>query len=295
MAESSAPMAGRADGSSWRAIAGLVLVVGVPSIIITYAAEIDAALASLLGTAGGSAGSWLDITISVLIVLLAVAGSLLLRQPIKLGKASSALGIVALPTGIVAAAVALGIATAASATIVTDGKIESFALFLAGSLLIVAKALGEEMLFRGLLQPLLCRAWGVPAGIALASLAFTAIHVAGGWSDPVSLLNITLAGGWFGLLAWRTGGILAPTLAHAGYNWAEEMLFGASPNPGTGAFGALFDIDLIGPVRLGGSADGLNASLLLTAVLAAIILPLVLRRPLAAKAAPATPEMGPNS
>jgi uncharacterized protein len=92
-----------------------------------------------------------------------------------------------------------------------------------------------------------------------------------------SLLNITLAGGWFGLLAWRTGGILAPTLAHAGYNWAEEMLFGATPNPGISPFGALFDVDLTGPVRLGGSADGLNASLLLTAVLAAIILPLLLR------------------
>jgi hypothetical protein len=47
-------------------------------------------------------------------------------------------------------------------------------------------------------------------------------------------------------------------------------------------FGALFDVDLVGPVRLGGSADGLNASLLLTAVLAAIILPLLVRWPLTA-------------
>ncbi len=117
----------------------------------------------------------------------------------------------------------------------------------------------------------------------------------GGWRDPVSLLNITLAGVWFGLLAWRTGGILAPTLAHAGYNWAEEMLFGASPNPGVGPFGALFDADLTGSVRLGGSADGLNASLLLTAVLIAIILPLLLRSPASAGPATAKQKTGPYS
>ena len=61
----------------------------------------------------------------------------------------------------------------------------------------------------------------------------------GGWGHPVSLLNILLAGIWFGLLALRTGGLLAPILAHFGYNWAEEMIFGASPNPGVGAFGSV--------------------------------------------------------
>ena len=293
MAENSAPVAGRIDHASLRAIAALVLAVGAPWIIIAYAGQIDTGLAALSGRADGSAGSWLDAAITALIMLLAIAGSLILRQPIRAGR-DAALVFAALPVGIVAPAVAIGLATAAGATVAMDGRIAGFGLFLAGSLLIVAKALGEEMLFRGLLQPLLCRAWGVPIGIALASLAFTAIHVIGGWSDPVSLLNITLAGGWFGLLAWRTGGILAPTLAHAGYNWAEEMLLGASPNPGTGSFGALFDVDLIGPMRLGGSPDGLNASLLLTAVLATIILPLVLRRPFAA-VAPAKQQQGQNS
>jgi uncharacterized protein len=251
-------MAGRSDAASLRAIAALALALGPIAALIRLGPDI---------------GYWLP----AFVIGVALVGALLLRQPIRAGSASSALALAALPGGIIALAVALGMAAAAGATAESDGKIASFALFLAGSLLIVAKAFGEELLFRGLLQPLLCRAWGALAGIALAALAFTALHVIGGWRDPVSLLNITLAGGWFGLLAWRTGGILAPTLAHAGYNWAEEMLFGATPNPGISPFGALFDVDLTGPVRLGGSADGLNASLLLTAVLAAIILPLLLR------------------
>lgn len=293
MAETSAPVSVRAEGYSLRAVAALLLAVGVPWILISFAAEIDRGLASLLGR-GESAGSWLDLAIALLILLLAIASSLLLRQPIRIGSDGRGFAIGALPVGIVAPAVALGLATAAGATAFFDGKVASFTVFLVGSLLIIIKALGEEMLFRGLLQPLLCRAWGVPVGITLASLAFTAIHIAGGWSDPISLLNITLAGMWFGLLAWRTGGILAPTLAHAGYNWAEEILFGASPNPGIGNFGALMNIDLTGPMRLGGSADGLNASLLLTAVLMAIILPL-LTRPSIGKAAAARQETGPRS
>lgn len=264
MAESIAPAAGRADPSSLRAIAALALVI-VPLIMLIRF--------------GPDVGYWFP----ALVVALAVAGSLLLRQPLQLGRGSPGLTVGAFPSGIIACAVALGLAAAAGAVVASPGNGAGFALFLAGSLLIGAKAFGEEFLFRGLLQPLLCRAWGAPAAITVAALGFTAIHIAGGWRDPVSLFNITLAGGWFGLLAWRTGGILAPTLAHAGYNWAEEMLFGAAPNPGTGSFGALLDIDLVGPARLGGSADGLNASLLLTAVLAAIILPLLLRWPFTAR------------
>ena len=270
--------------SSLRAASALILVVAAVSLVIAYAAELDALLAALAGNPGGSVGVWLDAAITAFIILLAFAGSILLRQPLASGGKSRALAIAALPVGLIAPAIVLALAAAAGAATLSEGKFAGFALFLGGSLLIVAKALGEEFLFRGLLQPLLCRAWGVPAGIALASLAFTVIHVVGGWRDPVSLLNITLAGVWFGLLAWRTGGISAPILAHAGYNWAEEMLFGASPNPGTGAFGALFDVDLVGPARLGGSIEGLNASLLLTAVLVAIMVPLILRHPFAGAA-----------
>lgn len=272
MVESSVPNAGAP-----RALLALIIVVVPVAAMVVLAPRIDAGLARIAGDASGSVGYWLDAVIAVLILLQAISVSLILRQRIVAGGRAPGLILSSLPVGVVAVTVAIGMAAAANAVAVIGSGEQGFLLLMTGTLLIGAKAVGEEALFRGVLQPLLCRTWGVAAGIALTAIAFTAIHVAGGWRDPVSLLNITLAGGWFGLLAWRTGGILAPTLAHGGYNWAEEMLFGASPNPGLGDFGALLNLDLTGPAMLGGSADGLNASLLLTSVLLAVSLPLIIR------------------
>jgi hypothetical protein len=58
------------------------------------------------------------------------------------------------------------------------------------------------------------------------------------------------------------------------------MLFGASPNPGTGAFGSLLNYDLVGSRLWGGSTDGLNGSLSLTLVLLLIISALLFWQPL---------------
>jgi membrane protease YdiL (CAAX protease family) len=201
--------------------------------------------------------AWLDVPMRVLMILMALAGAVLLRQPMTAGARPASLVLTALPVG------CFGVAAAGP--------------FLLGSLIFLVRVGSEEVLLRGLLQPVLARAWGPAAGIMVSAAVFTLIHVAGGWRDPVSLANITLAGIWFGLLAYRTGGILAPTLAHFGWNWTEEMLFGATPNPGIGAFGSAIDVDLVGPAIWGGSVDGLNASLVTCLVLALIILPLVWR------------------
>ena len=262
------------EGATIRAIAALLYALLAAAAVVTWVPAL--AMAASIG------GAWGGALIPLSIILLAYLGARLFAQPIGRGRDAPGLIVGALPMGLVAVAIALAMAATAAVVTGSEGKIAGAGLFIGGSLLIIGAAFGEECLFRGLLQPLLCRTWGPIVGIVAASLAFTAIHVFGGWRDPVSLLNITLAGAWFGLLAWRTGGILGPTLAHAGYNWAEELLFGATPNPGVSDFGTLFDVDLVGPMRLGGSADGLNASLLLTAVLVAIILPLLLRWPLTA-------------
>jgi membrane protease YdiL (CAAX protease family) len=73
----------------------------------------------------------------------------------------------------------------------------------------VAAAIGEELFFRGFLQPL--------AGIAAASLAFGAAHVAGArmvvfgiWAAGMGLV--------LGGLALATGGIVASITAHACYD-----------------------------------------------------------------------------
>ncbi|TVV72489.1 CPBP family intramembrane metalloprotease [Sphingomonas solaris] len=209
--------------------------------------------------------------------MLALSGALLARVRLPLGAGRAAIIATALPAGIVAVGLVLASAWAGGVAIGrSHAGIPGAGLFTTGGALILLGVVAEELLLRGLLQPTLVRCWGPAAGVLVCSLAFTVIHMVGGWGHPLSLLNILLAGIWFGLLAWRSGGLVAPILAHFGYNWTEEMIFGASPNPGVGAFGSVVDVDLVGSAIWGGSNEGLNASLAVSLVLVALIIPLAM-------------------
>jgi hypothetical protein len=135
----------------------------------------------------------------------------------------------------------------------------------------------EEVFFRGWLQPALIDRIGPAAGIVVTALCFCAFHVAGGARAPVSLLNIALAGLFFGLLAWRSGGIVASIAAHFAWNVIESSVLGLVPNPANDVFGSLIDFDLQGSPLWGGQEEGLNASIGTVAVLLALIVPLAWR------------------
>jgi len=150
-------------------------------------------------------------------------------------------------------------------------------MLLGGSALLLFQTASEEFFFRGWLQRALGKHFGDFSGIAGAAIAFALLHVYGGTRDPMSILNLALGGGLFGLLAWRTGGIAAPMAAHFAWNWSEQILFGLDPNPGVATFGAITDHDIIGSALWGGSEEGLNSSLAITFVLIALIVPLVRR------------------
>jgi membrane protease YdiL (CAAX protease family) len=204
-----------------------------------------------------------------------IGGALLLaavlRQPIALGVRAPWL-IAALPAGAIGVCAAVGLsALAGAAAFAPDHASPGLATLMIGSLVVLWAAFAEELLFRCVLQPVLARAWGVAAGLVVTATAFTLTHYLGGWRDPVSLLNIFIAGSWFGVLAWRSGGLLAPMLAHFGWNGAEALVLGASPNPGIGAHGSIADVELFGPAILGGSSEGLNASLTATIILAILV------------------------
>jgi len=147
------------------------------------------------------------------------------------------------------------------------------ALVLLGTIVVAGQSAAEELFFRGWLQPVLRRGWSGGVAVVATALAFSALHVAGGARSALTLLNLFGGGLLFGLLAIRTGGIAASIGAHAGWNWAEGILFGLDPNPGTGAFGAIRDLDLTGTAMWGGSPEGLNASIAMAVVLAALVLP----------------------
>lgn len=211
-----------------------------------------------------------------------IVGALLLawafRQRIPLGRRAPGIVATALPAGAlgVAGAVLLSWAGGAVHLVAAPALHGGAGVLLLGWLLVIWGALGEELMFRGFLQPVLRRAWGTGAALVASAAAFAFLHYLGGWRDAVSLANIFAAGLWFGLLAEKTGGILAPLLAHAGWNGVEALVLGATPNPGLGSYGSLLDIDLVGPALLGGSEDGLNASLTASAMLAILIASLVI-------------------
>lgn len=153
----------------------------------------------------------------------------------------------------------------------TSGSVMTLML---GTMLVLFQTASEEIFFRGWFQRILCERKGLIIGVIGSSLAFAATHIIGGARDPLSLLNLFLGGLFFGLLAVRTGGLAAPIAAHFGWNWGEQILLGLDPNPGIGSFGAIIDRDLAGSALWGGSTEGLNASVAITFVLLALILPL---------------------
>lgn len=139
-----------------------------------------------------------------------------------------------------------------------------------GALLIAFQAFGEELFFRGWLQPILITRLGPWIGVLLTALFFAAAHAIGG-IGVLAFVNDALAGLVFGLLAMRTGGLLAPFAAHFAWNWTEQSLVGLTPNPGVHPLGSLFDWDLVGPSLLSGGTDELNGAIGTTVALLAML------------------------
>jgi membrane protease YdiL (CAAX protease family) len=71
-------------------------------------------------------------------------------------------------------------------------------------------AVAEELLCRGLFQRSLVPRFGPVAGIALASLAFGALHV-----EPVHAGFAVLLGGYLGIIGYWSGSVWTPIVCHA--------------------------------------------------------------------------------
>jgi membrane protease YdiL (CAAX protease family) len=83
----------------------------------------------------------------------------------------------------------------------------------------------EELVFRGLLQPLLVRSAGAMAGVFLAALPFALLHGPEyGWSWRHVLL-ILVAGVGFGLKRLRTNSTGAAAIMHSAYNAVNTSLY----------------------------------------------------------------------
>ncbi len=93
----------------------------------------------------------------------------------------------------------------------------------------LAAGVGEELLFRGLVQAGLSRLIGGAAGawiaLVVASLLFGVCH----WLNSTYAAAAALAGLYFGLIFWLTGSLWTPIVAHAMYDFLA-LLYLIRPN-----------------------------------------------------------------
>ena len=272
------------------AAAAIVVIFAIvwTALVIKLQAVFVLGISNALGLPGllGEAGWALYATILLFGVmgLPALLAAWLSATPMRLGRAGEAGAGFAI--GLAGFALAFGIAALGAVTALQPAPL-ALLPFLLGILAIGFQSAVEEIIFRGWIQPLLTRHIGPWGGIAVAAIAFGLLHILAGANTAISILNICLAGALFGLLAWRSGGLLAPIAAHFSWNWAETVLFGLSPNPGVDVWGAVWNFELGGAVLWSGGGEGMNASLAETFVLLALCLPLALWRSRAAEVQPA--------
>lgn len=96
---------------------------------------------------------------------------------------------------------------------------------LRSALLAVAAGVGEELVFRGVLQTYAERHAALVAAILLPNLLFAALHA----RSAIYAAAAGVVGIYFGALFWASNGLAAPIVAHAFYDfialeWARKIL-----------------------------------------------------------------------
>ncbi|MDS0294048.1 CPBP family intramembrane glutamic endopeptidase [Halogeometricum luteum] len=116
----------------------------------------------------------------------------------------------------------LGVDTGDSAVAATaEGQPILFLYYIPVTLLLVAPM--EELVFRGAVQGLFRREYGVPFAIAASSAVFASIHFTSftGEGALVSLVVVLVLGGVLGLIYEKSESLLVPVAAHGLYNTVQ--------------------------------------------------------------------------
>jgi len=95
-------------------------------------------------------------------------------------------------------------------------------------LIAVAAGLGEEALFRGVVQPALAAQSPLAVAVLFTGLLFGVAH----WITPTYALLASIVGSYLGVVLVLSGNLLAPILAHALYDVvALAVLVRVKPAP----------------------------------------------------------------
>jgi membrane protease YdiL (CAAX protease family) len=206
-----------------------------------------------------------------LLALVALLAIRVRRIAVPLGARAPVMAATGLSMGVIGVTVSLALCAIAGTAQSGPPAPEGIGLLLLETGLLVIQSGAEEYYFRAWLQKDLERCWGPWPALGAAALLFAALHFIAAASDPLTFVTMLLGGLLFGLAYLKSGSFLLPWAIHFGWNWAEELLFGLYPNPGSGTFGTLVNLDMRGSAWWGGGPEGLNASLSSVAVLVALL------------------------
>jgi len=236
--DSSEPLAGLAD--SMEGFARVVSAVFVTVFALVVASAITGPVSSLAASAGlvsEGTNAWQVLRTVVQFggFLLAVLGYLAVTAEwdlVRLDRLSAreagivvaaALGLLTLQYGALFALAEIGVTTGQNQAVVPPGDPATYYLaMIVVSILVVGPV--EELLFRGVVQGGLRRAFDAAPAILLASLIFGVVHlpaIEGALVERVAYVGVVvLLGCVLGYLYERTGNVVIPGLAHGAYNAA---------------------------------------------------------------------------
>jgi hypothetical protein len=136
-------------------------------------------------------------------------------------------GTIIHPVVLVVSGMALAIAVSLLAKVIHTPQVKSpideltktpLSLAVFAVMAVTIAPLFEELLFRGFIQPLLSRTFGVAAGVVLTAVLFGALHAPEySWAWQYALA-VSIAGAVFGWVRARAQSIIPGTIMHGSYN-----------------------------------------------------------------------------
>lgn len=137
---------------------------------------------------------------------------------------------------------------------------------LLGLMLAVGTAVGEEVLFRGVLLRVLNARFGSSVAVAALSVLFGLAHVGNAGAGVLGAVAIAISAGLLLNVAYLlTGRLWLPIGIHFGWNAMQSAFFGTDVS-GTGSGRGLFAGHLSGPEWLSGGAMGMEGSWVIMAL-----------------------------
>jgi len=138
-------------------------------------------------------------------------------------------------------------------------------LFIGFFLFFLVQSSFEEFAMRSFLLPTVAHRSSIWVGIIISALVFSLLHFDNQNINPLSLINILLAGVLLGILFVSTGQIWAPIGLHAGWNFLQGTFYGYEVS-GIDVY-SYIDSREVGPDLWTGGAFGFEGSILATVLL----------------------------